>query len=120
MDFMSKHSGMYFNREGEAIGLWEWVRLCELPGYRRVATTVLEDGRWVSTVWFGLDHGFGGPPLIFETMVFSAETHEAMGRQVHESLDCYRYATEIQALAGHESVVAELRGTVTISELLGD
>jgi len=49
----------------------------------------------VSTVWLGLDHGYGGgPPLIFETMVFGGAHDE----------DQWRYPTEVEALAGHAEI----------------
>jgi len=61
--------------------------------------TTLPNGRWVSTVWLGLDHCFGdGPPVIFETMVFT--TKESL-----DDLDCKRYSTEAEALAGHAKMV---------------
>ena len=54
---------------------------------------------WISTVWLGLDHNLwsGGPPLIYETMVFPGGTYR--------ELYCERYATEEQARAGHERAV---------------
>ena len=67
---------------------------------KRVAETTLPNGRWVSTVWMGLNHRFGdGPPLIFETMVFPSR--DDMG-----DLDSDRYSTEAEAFAGHERMVA--------------
>jgi predicted cobalt transporter CbtA len=53
----------------------------------------------VSTVWIGIDHRFGddGPPLIFETMVFNRA--EGWGE-----LDCERYSTEAEAVAGHAAM----------------
>ena len=67
---------------------------------KRVAETTLPGGKWVSTVWLALDHQFlvDGPPLIFETMVF------ASNGSGHD-LDCERYATEAEAVAGHEAMV---------------
>lgn len=47
----------------------------------------------VSTVWLGMDHGWGkGKPIIFETMIFGGE-HD----QYQE-----RYSTQKEAVAGHE------------------
>ena len=64
---------------------------------RFVAKSKLWWGGYVSTVWLGLDHSFfSGPPLIFETMVFSF-----FGR----SLDINRYSTENEAWAGHWEMV---------------
>lgn len=63
----------------------------------RVAATELGDGRHVSTVFLGLDHQWlpGGPPLLFETMVFP------------ECSMCGRCSTWDQAVAQHEVVVEE-------------
>lgn len=71
---------------------------------RRVAETTLPDGRWVSTVWLGLNQSWNSErPMIFETMVFP-------GKDQPRSMDLetYRYATEAEALAGHEAVVRRL------------
>jgi len=68
-----------------------------------VKQETLPDGRWVSTVWLGIDHNFGsGPPLIFETMVFSDE-HDLL------ELYCQRYSTEVEAIAGHAEIVRRAR-----------
>lgn len=57
-------------------------------------------GGRVSTVWLGLDHSFtGSPPLIFETMVFPANSYR--------DLDCKRYSTEKLAIEGHWKIVRE-------------
>lgn len=83
----------------------QWAKLFESPDERakekRVAETTLPNGRWVSTVWLGLNHQFGsGPPLIFETMVFPSESDSG-------DLDCDRYSTEAEALVGHERMCAK-------------
>lgn len=78
----------------------EWATSYETrQDQKRVAETTLPNGRWVSTVWLGLNHQYGdGPPLIFETMVFPNQ--KDMGE-----LDCDRYSTEAEALAGHAAMV---------------
>lgn len=95
--FRRPERSLYYDRAGNAIGLLRWVYLRERPNYFRVAQTTV--GKyWISTVWLGLDHGFGrGKPLIFETMI----THngEFMEYQV-------RYVTEAHAFAGHRAAVA--------------
>lgn len=84
----------YYDRQGRPIGLMEIAK-----GERRVAETTLPDGKWVSTVWLGIDHSFGsGPPLIFETMVFPSQGDFG-------DLDCDRYSTEEEARVGHEAMV---------------
>lgn len=91
---------LYYDRDGSPITLTQWSKL-----RTRANTRLLEDTvgkHWVSTVWLGLDHGYGkGPPLIFETMVFpSGEWVEVY---------CDRYSTIGEARAGHERVVEQLR-----------
>ena len=49
----------FYDRQGNPMTLETWVRACENP---RVAETMLPDGTWISTVWLGMDHGFGEGP----------------------------------------------------------
>jgi len=90
----------YFNRQGEPIDLMSWSKSFENIDEKRVRETTLPDGKWISTVWLGLNHNFcsSGPPLIFETMVFPKEGE-------YGELDCNRYSTEEEAIAGHEAMV---------------
>lgn len=46
---------------------------------------------YVSTVFLGLDHGWGGPPLLFETMVFGGKHSDQQDR----------YSTWAEAERGH-------------------
>jgi len=65
----------------------------------RVKQETLPNGRWVSTVFLGIDHGFGdGPPVLFETMVFPNEDD-------FSELDCERYCTWAEAEEGHKALV---------------
>ena len=90
---------MYYNRKGQPIDMMEWGTLCNDLDYKVLARTDLPDGKWVSTVWLGLDHSFGGgAPLIFETMVFPS-----VGEWME--LDCERYTFEEDAMKGHEEMV---------------
>ena len=87
----------FYDRDGQPISALQWEALRACHDYYRVALT--ERPHWVvSTVWIGIDMGFrpDGPPIIFETMVFGGP------------LDCeqWRYATEVEAHAAHEVVVA--------------
>lgn len=91
----------YYDREGKPIEeTLAWAAKIEDKKYFRVAETTLTDGKWISTVWLGLDHNYmhDGPPLIFETMVFPSEGDFG-------ELDCERYSTEQEALAGHAALV---------------
>lgn len=67
------------------------------PLARRVAFTEVGPYR-VSTVFLAMDHGFGGPALFFETMIFSDPN------SFSESY-CDRYATAAEARAGHKEAV---------------
>lgn len=112
---------MYFDRKGVPITMREWGMLMESLDYRRVAWT--EVGPYfVSTVWLGLNHNFfDGPPVIFETMVFSSElsfsrpvtledgTEILGGFPHHESHDERRYHTEEEAVAGHVETVEQVQ-----------
>ena len=75
-----------------------WAKFVE-NGPRRVNKTKLPDGKWVSTIFIGVDLGFNGKPQTFETMVFE--------RDGMESLDCERYSTWGEAQEGHEGMVAK-------------
>lgn len=105
----------YYDRQGRPIDFDRWGALFEQMDYKRVGydvcpdqfddqlEQVLEDGpiAAVSTVWLGINHafGFGGPPIIFETMIFGGPYAEEM----------MRYSTEADALEGHRRVVEDLR-----------
>jgi hypothetical protein len=125
----------YYDRQGFPIpAQWDehssfveptlvWARMKEDSEYSRVAYDVLPDGGYLSTVWLGLDHAMGGPPLIFETMRFAAETEESPmlpDARYHPSRDFphpadggltdqLRYRTEEEALAAHHEIVRRIR-----------
>ena len=94
----------YYDRQGNPMTMYQWAqRFAEKD--KRVAETTLPNGRRVSTVWLGVNHTFGdGPPLIFATMVFPSKKGP-----LHE-LDCERYSTETEALAGHARMVEKWTG----------
>ena len=106
---------MYFDRTGHPITMRQWGELRELgldPGgkygdgsYQRVAQDTVGEA-WVSTVWLGMDHGFGfnrDPenyrPVIFETMIFGGKYDQTQ----------IRYCTEWEAIKGHAEAVTDLR-----------
>lgn len=96
----------YYDRQGNAISIEEWIRGFEDRGKKRVAKTKIGDSE-VSTVWLGLDRAWGdGPPLIFETLVFDGPLDMEMDR----------YSTEEQALKGHEEMCARVRASLTEEE----
>lgn len=96
---------LHFDRLGVPISLREWCELIEDRSerpYKRIASTTV-GGWWISTIWTGLDGMaglFGGPPRIFETMVFDARDGQPKG-----DFEQRRYATEKGARQGHEEMV---------------
>lgn len=113
----------YYDRAGNRIPMVRWTELHGDPSYCRVDFTEVAGVWHVSTVWLGLNHGFFGPPEIFETMVFeNAVSHGYVGPSRWtgdgwsysfraEAFDGFqqRYSTETEARAGHAAVVAEAR-----------
>jgi len=86
----------FYDQEGRPMEIMEWGRARQDLANIIVARDE-RDEIMVSTVWIGIDHGWGqGPPIIFETMIFGGK-HD----QYQE-----RYATRDEALAGHARAVA--------------
>jgi hypothetical protein len=75
---------MYFYPDGKPIvsdslldDTMIWALLFEETKQRIVGKTTTLYGESLSTVWLGLNHSFGGgPPLIFETMLFAPRTKQ--------------------------------------------
>jgi hypothetical protein len=73
-----KHYILDDNHETVVVDLMTWGRWLEDRGNldKRVVAQTETELYWVSTVFLGLDHGWGnGPPVLFETMVFTRERH---------------------------------------------
>lgn len=88
---------MYYDKQGKEIPIEEWGRLHDSP-YKIIEQTTLPNGKWVSTVWVGIDMGFVDTEiLIFETMVFPQSSDS-------DDSDCDRYSTLEQAIEGHKSM----------------
>lgn len=110
---------MYYDRDGDPIGVRDWNQLLSSTTYKRVARTTVTSAADpsatydVSTVWLGMNHNWSGHGLliIFETMVFDSSG---------ESLDCCRYETEQQARAGHEDMVTVVAATVVDDPVIMD
>ena len=62
----------------------------------------------VSTVFLGSDHGFGGPSVFFETMVFADGSYQSEYQR--------RYGTWDEAVAGHEVAVEFARSMLRPGE----
>lgn len=93
-------SGRYIlDEQGQPIedeDLIHWAAWFETAN-RHVAKDVLPDGTKISTIFLGLDHGFGeqGLPVLWETMIFGGP-HD----QYQE-----RYTSREEAIAGHAKAV---------------
>ena len=106
-----------YDREGRLLSWDEYLDMkYHDPEYRRIGSDMIGDF-WVSTVWLGIDHDLSGqgPPLIFETMVFTGpkDPRAADPRPLGEDVYQQRYATEAEARAGHAAVVAALRERIS-------
>lgn len=109
---------MYYDVDGSPMEMMDWAK-AQTPERKRIAQDTIEvagKSYWVSTVWLGLDMGFGlDTPVIFETMVFTGpepSPDRKLGPPLcdadgYELMD--RYATKEQALAGHEAMCERVR-----------
>jgi hypothetical protein len=95
-----------YDRKGNPLSEEEGLKVFESD--RTVAKTTLSDGTLVSTAHLVLDHGWGGKPLIFETMVFPTDTSILL----EDAELSWRYATEDEARANHELLCAALQGVI--------
>lgn len=88
----------------------EWSNWFEDIDNRRVALDEIED-IVVSTVALGLDHAWsGGPPLIFETLVFRQDPEErtVFGTPVTHEMEMQRFSTVEDALDFHDAMVRQM------------
>uniref|UniRef100_A0A6M3ISF8 Uncharacterized protein n=1 Tax=viral metagenome TaxID=1070528 RepID=A0A6M3ISF8_9ZZZZ len=91
-----------------AVDLMVWAEWFEkVKKERIVKQTTLPNGKWVSTVFLGVDHNFGlsGRPLLFETMVFKSNN------ELNE-IDMDRYSTWEEAEYGHKEMVKKWKATI--------
>ena len=82
------------------VGIVEWGKFFKSTDSRIVAQDQIGDAK-VSTVFLGIDHGWGdGAPVLFETMVFGGP---------HDQ-ETWRCCTWKQAEAQHEEACSLVRG----------
>jgi len=91
---MSDHYFLNPDHTYRKCSLMEWGKQLQTMD-RQVADDNFNDCR-VSTVWLGTDHNYwGGPPLVFETMIFKE------GSDIY----CERYTTWQEAEEGHQKAI---------------
>jgi hypothetical protein len=85
-----------------------WSKDADWEKHHRVAEWSTEQVR-VSTVFLAIDHshGMGGPPILFETMVFLAKGVTRVGP--YGDNECWRSCTRAEAQADHDRVVLMCR-----------
>jgi hypothetical protein len=89
----------WYDRNGKEIEEWDAVEKFLDISYRQIDSTELPDGKWISTIWLGLDYGIEAPPKIFETMAFTSCKGD------RRPIECERYSTENDAIVGHQQMV---------------
>jgi hypothetical protein len=96
-------SSYYYDRAGAPISRERCKQMMGADEYRRIGLTEL-DRAVVATSWMGSNWrpGGGDPPLIFETLVYGGPL-DLLGD---------RYATECEAIAGHDQWVAKVRAAI--------
>lgn len=82
------------------VELLEWAEWFEDFTNRRMALTEFNNGASVSTVFLGIDHGFGDgqDPVLFETLIRGGEFDQ----------DINRYATFDVAITAHKTWVTRI------------
>jgi hypothetical protein len=113
---------MYYNRQGEPIDRMTWGRLFEDLDYKVIAQHWVR-GWMISTIWMGIDHGFGltSRPLLFETMIFPPGDETEEGEGIFSGMYQERYFTEDEAGGGHNralALICEKLGTDSVDDIL--
>lgn len=101
---------IYADRTGNIIEMAEWFGLQHTQAYCQLRLDKI-NGVEISTMWIGIGNDKQPKPMIFETMTFTDDDGDwdRLAR---------RYATEEEALAGHEAICERIRREVppTIKE----
>lgn len=97
-----EHWCYLLDASGQAVptdDLNRWAKWFAAHNQDRVVARTEVGQTVVSTVFLAVDHQHGGPPLLWETAVFTDEAVEVPRR----------YPTREAALAGHDQLVARER-----------
>ncbi|MGN6651025.1 hypothetical protein [Trinickia sp.] len=92
----------YYLRDGTPTDVETWRALQGDAGYAQIEKTTLPNGRWISTIWLGVQHQSvpsPGTPELFETVVFDVDSQQPLAS--------VRHATEADARAAHRRLVEE-------------
>lgn len=111
--------------------LLDWAAWYETADRRVARTSVAFNGDdvEVSTIFLGLDHGWRGPPILFETMCFLPAQQTLIFGRLRDvrhdlSLDGFdtadRYSTWAEAEAGHARIVANVQRAAKAIEVLSE
>lgn len=105
----------YYSRvTGQPCGLKEWSEELGNETLHRVELSTWPDGTFVSTVFLGLDHSFGGgAPVLWETMCFGPRSGASDAFEPQ-----WRYRTEAEARVGHRAVAAWLEGGLSLEDFV--
>lgn len=92
-------SEYYIENDGKTVSVdvQTWAREFDRAN-RQVARDTIS-GSEISTVFLGIDHSYGVPPLLYETLVFGGSLDQEMKR----------YTTREEAVAGHAEMVERVR-----------
>lgn len=94
-------SAVWADRNGNRIEMAEWLGLQMTKEYCILKQDTVNDIT-VSTIWTGAGSDYQPKLMIFETVTFAPNgPADWDGR-------CWRYATEEEALAGHQEVCAAI------------
>lgn len=85
----------YYDRAGNLIPFAEWLGLMR-SGFIEADDRVNDVS--VTTAFLGADPDYREPPMLFETVVLGRKT----------DMEIEQYATEAEALAGHQAWVARV------------
>jgi hypothetical protein len=97
---LNEYGTDYYDRHGKPLDREAFYASWGEPAEKYVRKTMVGKVE-ISTVWLGIDHAYsGGPPIIFETLVFGGKHAD----------DGERYATEAEAIEGHDRWVREVQG----------